>query len=990
MVIEANADGGGAGGSVGGGTGGSSGSVGGAGSNGGGANSGGSGGNGGASGLTSPGSLVVNTNTAGGNGSDGGMGAEGHPFAGGGGGGGAGGYGLLVTGAGTIVNNATIVGGRGGRGGDGGNLLSFLGGCGVCGAGNGGDGGDGGTGIKFNASGSVLTNNGTIQGGLGGHRGNPGGPICCVFPFPGNEGNVGTGVIGYGLTLVNSGLISGSNAVVFSGGSNTLTTSGGGSLFGNIAIASGSLTLLQLSQSAAYANTITGAGAVTVTTGPTYSVTLSGANTYSGGTTVSAGSTLIVGNSQALGTGAVAFQSSASLVANVDGLNIANQLTGAGAVTVTTSAAGAVTLSGANSFGGGTTVSAGSTLILGNSQALGTGIATLQGGAALVFGSGLTIGNSVVLNGSDTFSVGGVATYTGAITSGGPASLTKAGNGTLIITGLGNTVAGSVIVNAGTLEVDGSLQATAPVAVNAAATLAGFGQINGSVQINSGGFWAPSSAMRIAGDLTLQAGSIFAPVIGAVWAAPSVTGNATLTGSTFAPVLAAGGYLRNQTLVLRATTVSGTFSTLNMPLGYHGVLNYAGGNVYLDLTANLFGSNALARNHALVASVHDSYFNSGGAIPTRLAMVAGLSGSSLNFALNQISGETPTGAQQSSFGAMTGFMGIMTDMSIDGRGGSAPDVSANVSAYAATGRRTDAERDAYAAMTRTMPEFSQRWSVWAAGFGGSQKTDGDTAVGSNNTSSRVYGTAVGADYAPSPDLRLGFALAGGGTTFGVVNGGTGRSDLFQAGAYLKRSAGPTYFIATVAYGWQDLTTDRTITVAGTDQLRAQFDANAWSGRVEGGYRWVAPWAGGIGITPYAGLQAIIFDLPAYTERTVVGDNSFALNYDAKRATDVRSELGLRTDQSFALMDATTFTLRGRVAWARDFTPDRSVNATFQSMPGISSFVVNGASRAGNAALTTLSAEAKWPRGFSVASSLDGEFSNVTRAYNGKLVARYQW
>jgi hypothetical protein len=36
----------------------------------------------------------------------------------------------------------------------------------------------------------------------------------------------------------------------------------------------------------------------------------------------------------------------------------------------------------------------------------------------------------------------------------------------------------------------------------------------------------------------------------------------------------------------------------------------------------------------------------------------------------------------------------------------------------------------------------------------------------------------------------------------------------------------------------DVTTDRTITVAGIDHLRAEFNANAWSGRLEGGYRFV--------------------------------------------------------------------------------------------------------------------------------------------------------
>ena len=54
--------------------------------------------------------------------------------------------------------------------------------------------------------------------------------------------------------------------------------------------------------------------------------------------------------------------------------------------------------------------------------------------------------------------------------------------------------------------------------------------------------------------------------------------------------------------------------------------------------------------------------------------------------------------------------------------------------------------------------FEQRWSVWAAAFGGSQRTDGNAIVGSNDTRSSLYGTAVGADYLFSPNTIAGFAL----------------------------------------------------------------------------------------------------------------------------------------------------------------------------------------------------------------------------------------
>jgi len=247
---------------------------------------------------------------------------------------------------------------------------------------------------------------------------------------------------------------------------------------------------------------------------------------------------------------------------------------------------------------------------------------------------------------------------------------------------------------------------------------------------------------------------------------------------------------------------------------------------------------------------------------------------------------------------------------------------------------------------------------------------------------------VGADYRVSPHTVAGFALAGGGTSFGVTGYGSGRSDLFQAAAYLHHTAGPAYLSAALAYGWQDITTDRTVTIAGVDRLRGAFKANAYSGRVEGGYRFVVPGTGDFGVTPYAAAQATTFDLPAYAEQVVSGAANFALSYAGKRVTDTRSELGARTDKSFAVQDG-VLTLRSRVAWAHDFNPDRSVAATFQALPG-ASFIVNGAAPARDSVLTTTAAEMTWASGWSAAASFESELSAVTRSYAGKGVVRYGW
>lgn len=80
-------------------------------------------------------------------------------------------------------------------------------------------------------------------------------------------------------------------------------------------------------------------------------------------------------------------------------------------------------------------------------------------------------------------------------------------------------------------------------------------------------------------------------------------------------------------------------------------------------------------NHRSVASGIDNALLGGANLPLGFVALFGLSGNDLLRALTQISGETGTGAQQSSFIAMNLFLGAMTDPFAAGRGDSAPGMS---------------------------------------------------------------------------------------------------------------------------------------------------------------------------------------------------------------------------------------------------------------------------------------------------------------------------
>jgi autotransporter-associated beta strand protein len=657
-----------------------------------------------------------------------------------------------------------------------------------------------------------------------------------------------------------------------------------------------------------------------------------------------------------------------------------------------TTTSGITVASGTNSYTGGTFVNGG-TLSLSGANELGatSGTTTVSGGTLDLGGttqtqSALMLGGGTVQNGN----INAPITSTGGTLNGigGSASLTTT-SGKTIVSG-SNTYTGATTVNGGVLDVVGTIS---DPTVNAGGTLMGTGTV-AATQINAGGIFAPGdgtagTSLTIAGNLAFASGAIYLLQVNPSAASfATVNGTAALGGATVNAVFANGSYVsKTYTIFTASGGVSGTFApsavNTNLPANFHTTLSYDANDAYLNLALNFAIPGGLNRNQQAVGNALTNFFNANGTIP----MVYGALSPA---GLTQASGELGTSSQQTTFNAMGQFMGLLTDpyMQRNGGAGLTPGASGfaeegDASVYAA--RKST---DAFAMFTKAPPAYEQRWSVWASGFGGSQSTDGSAALGSNNTTSNIAATAVGADYLISPSTIAGFALAGGGTSFSAATGGTGRSDLFQAGAYLRHTNGPTYISAALAYGWQDITTNRTLTVAGFDQLRAEFNANAWSGRLEGGYRFVSPATLGVGITPYAAAQFVTFDLPAYAEQAISGSNNFALAYNAKDATDVRTELGIRTDKSFVILDG-ILTLRGRFAWAHDYDPDRSVAATFQTLP-VASFVVNGAAQAADSALTTASAELRWGNGWSVAAAFDGEFSNVTRSYAGKGVVRYAW
>jgi len=732
------------------------------------------------------------------------------------------------------------------------------------------------------------------------------------------------------------------------GGNNTVTMTGG-QINGSIALGAGNDTV-QLFTGATITGSLDGGGG-------TNALTLDGTGTASLSNTISNFQTLTKQNT---GT-----------------WDVTSSIAGATAVAVT---GGTLILSGDSTYTGGTTIGAG-TLQLGNGGTTGSIVGDVTNNGALAF------------NRSDTFTFPGVISGTG--------SVSQIGAGTTVLTA-NNTYTGATTVAAGTLIVNGSIGNSA-VMVNSGATLGGIGTVGATI-INSGGTFAPGNSpgtMTVAGNLTFQSGALYLVQVNpSIASLANVSGTATLAGSVQA-AFAPGGYVTRAYTILSASGGRvGTFdglSTTGVPAGFHTILSYTSNSAILNLVAALEaepgapgapGTPGQAQDEVNIGHALDAAFNNGSALPPAFVSLFNLTGSNLTNALDQLSGEPATGAQKVAFQLTDQFLNLMLDPFVDGRSGVGgadhPALGFAPEREAMPPELALAYASVFKAPPAPVPVYEPRWTAWGGAYGGSNRTTGDLAViGSHDLSAPTVGVAGGLDYHLTPDTVVGIALAGGGTNWSLSQGlGGGKSDAFQAGLYGATRWGPAYLAAAFAFANHWMSTDR---VAVGDHLTADFNAQSYGGRLEGGYRFGMPYGG---ITPYAAIQAQSFHTPGFTETDAIA-NGFGLAFGSRDATDTRSELGARFDRVLAVYSNAVLALRGRVAWAHDWVSDATLVPVFQALPG-ASFIVNGATPARNSALTSAGTELRLANGVTLLAKFDGEFASHSSTYAGTGTIRYRW
>ncbi len=617
---------------------------------------------------------------------------------------------------------------------------------------------------------------------------------------------------------------------------------------------------------------------------------------------------------------------------------------------------------------------AGGTIAINQLTGAGTSAGSLEGLGTMTLGAKrLTIGTN------------NLSTEFGGVIQGAGGSLVKAGSGTLTLTG-NNTYTGATVVDGGLLAINGGF-ASSGVTVNAGGALGGSGAVPSTV-IGSGGTLAPGNSIgtiTINGSLGFSAGSVYAVEVSPTAADRTVvTGAATLAGTVQAS-FAAGSYIYRSYTILSAAGLGGTtfnrLTTSNLPRGFAAALSYSGTEVFLTLTMArpVPGDGYTINQTAVFNGIANSFDLTGGLPGDFTDLTAGN--------LTQISGESATGGAPASFLLMDIYLNLMLDPFTGAR----PAADARAIGFAPeTPRRANAASaaNAYAAMTpRDRPaRHPGGWNVWASAFGGSEKNGGNSTTGSHTNTTRAGGLAVGADYRVEA-ATLGFSLAGAGTDWGLSdNLGGGRSDTFLAGAYVSKRWGASYASAALAYAWSDVSTDRNLMLGGTGDLSGGYHADTLGARLEAGHRWAA---GPFGLTPYAALQARRYRAPGYAETASTGTGTFALAYDAQKVDATATELGAWFDHATMLSPSATLTWRTRLAWSHEYNRDRTVTATFQTLPG-SGFTVEGAAAPADTALVSAGFEFAYDTGWTIGAKFDGKFADGYQSYRGNATVRYAW
>lgn len=712
---------------------------------------------------------------------------------------------------------------------------------------------------------------------------------------------------------------------------------------------------------------VSGNGSLTKSGGSGTTI-LTGANTYTGGTTVGAG--VLLGNTTSLQGN---ITNNASVTFNQAGNGTyAGTMTGTGVLAK--SGTGTVVLTGANNYSGGTNVTNG----------------TLQGNTTSLQGS-------ITNNAAVIFDQAATGTYAGAMS--GTGSLTKAGAGNLVLSGV-NGYNGATAVNAGTLSVNGSI-ANSAVTVNNGGTLGGSGTV-GSTTIAAGGVLAPGNSigtLTVNGNVTFAAGSTYRVEVDPAGNSDRInaTGTATINGGTVDVQAGAGTYAASTqyTILNAAGGRTGAFSGVTSNLAFlTPTLGYDANNVFLTLARNQtpFASVAITPNQIAASTALQNAGNVGdmGTVQTALT---GLSAVQARAAFDAAAGAGIVELRRASAGFAASFgsrlqarLGAVQNRSEGTLANSFGErpllLAANDSLSELMAPVSDApsQKFSLAGSAPALPAASDAGrGLWVRGFGGHGKTDGD----GNAAASRLRSSSlsIGFDAEVQDSLRVGVALSTGSSRLSTDNNESGKTRDTAVAVYGGYTSGAWSFSGSAGMGWGKNHMDRHIAFGTVNRIASgDFDSDTLSAYGEASYSlamddWV--------LRPLAALSLSRSRSGGFTE---TGAGALNLQVAGQTLNSGKSLLG-----ATASMDTGRIRFEPRIIWAHEFGDlNKTMTAQLQGAATAFPFEIAGATLKRDTLILGMGATGSIAKGVDLFADLQADYNAAQRKLAMLVGLRSRW
>jgi outer membrane autotransporter protein len=263
-------------------------------------------------------------------------------------------------------------------------------------------------------------------------------------------------------------------------------------------------------------------------------------------------------------------------------------------------------------------------------------------------------------------------------------------------------------------------------------------------------------------------------------------------------------------------------------------------------------------------------------------------------------------------------------------------------------------------------------NVWLRSFG--TTVDQDARGGIAGFDADTFGAVAGLDVALGTNGRIGISGSYASTSIDGDGAGNAQTDIDGWGLnlYGDLSSSNAYIEFLAGYGWNQIASDRTITIGGLQRTAlASFDSTQYTIAVGGGAP--RPIGGGSFFTPYFSVSHTSTETDNYTE---TGGGNLNLTVSSADVSATIGTLGVRYHSVIAGGPGRTITPELSVALQYDFSSDEAV--------------ATGTFAGGGAAFTTTGAEVE-ELGINVGagvSFVSGPGSTVGISYDAVLKSDY--